>query len=76
MSHTTSAPTSGNEWPTGGTKINSATMTGLTAGSTYYIFTRYKETATNMAGSRSRSSSGADGRDHQAEPNHPDGRER
>ena len=55
--YTTSAPTSGNEWPTGGTKINSATMTGLTAGSTYYIFTRYKETATNMAGSKIRSSS-------------------
>ena len=55
--YTTSAPTSGNEWPTGGTKINSATMTGLTAGSPYYIFTRYKETATNMAGSKIRSSS-------------------
>ena len=55
--YTTSAPTSGNEWPTGGTEIDSSTVTGLTEGSTYYIFTRYKETATQTAGSKIRSSS-------------------
>ena len=54
--YTTSAPTSGNEWPTG-TPITSATVENLTAGSTYYIFTRYKETATQTAGSKIRSSS-------------------
>ena len=48
--YTTSAPTSGNEWPTG-TPITSATVEDLTEGSTYYIFTRYKETATHTAGS-------------------------
>lgn len=55
--YTTSAPTSGNEWPTGGTEIDSSTVTGLTEGNTYYIFTRYKETATQTAGSKIRSSS-------------------
>lgn len=54
--YTTSAPTSGNEWPTG-TPITSATVEGLTEGSTYYIFTRYKETATHTAGSKISSSS-------------------
>ena len=55
--YTTSAPTSGNEWPTGGTKIDSSTVTDLTEGNTYYIFTRYKETATHTAGSKISSSS-------------------
>ena len=49
--YTTSAPTSGNEWPTSGTEINSTPVTGLTEGNTYYIFTRYKGTATHTAGS-------------------------
>ena len=55
--YTTSAPTSGNEWPTGGTEIGSSTVTGLTEGNTYYIFTRYKETDTHTAGSKITSSS-------------------
>ena len=50
--YTTGAPASGNEWPTGGTKINSSMVTGLTEGSTYYIFTRYKETDIRTAGSK------------------------
>ena len=50
--YTTGAPTSGNEWPTGGTEIGSSTVTGLTEGNTYYIFTRYKETDTHTAGSK------------------------
>ena len=33
--YTTSAPTSGNGWPTGGTPITSATVNGLNQGSTY-----------------------------------------
>ena len=49
--YTTSAPTSGNEWPTDGTEIHSSTVTGLTEGNTYYIFTRFKETDTQTAGS-------------------------
>ena len=55
--YTTSAPTSGNEWPTGGTEIDSSTVTGLTEGKTYYIYTRFKETNTQTAGSKIRSSS-------------------
>ena len=50
--YTTSAPTSGNGWPTGGTPITSATVNGLTKGSTYYIFTRYKGTDTHQTGSK------------------------
>ena len=50
--YTTSAPTSGNGWPTGGTPITSATVTGLKKGSTYYIFTRYKGTDTHQTGSK------------------------
>lgn len=50
--YTTSAPTSGNGWPTGGTPITSATVDGLTKGSTYYIFTRYKGTDTHQTGSK------------------------
>ena len=55
--YTTSAPTSGNEWPTGGTEIDSSTVTGLTEGSTYYIYTRFKENDTQTAGSKISSSS-------------------
>ena len=55
--YTTGAPASGNEWPTGGTEINSSTVTGLTEGNTYYIFTRHKETATHTTGSKISSSS-------------------
>lgn len=55
--YTTSAPTSGNEWPTSGTPITSATVDGLNKGSTYYVFTRYKGTDTHQAGSKSRSNS-------------------
>lgn len=37
--YTTSAPTSGNEWPTDGTEIHSSTVTGLTEGNTYlYLY--------------------------------------
>ena len=54
--YTTSAPTSGNEWPTG-TPISSATVEGLDEGSTYYIYTRFKETDTQTAGSKISSSS-------------------
>ena len=50
--YTTSAPTSGNGWPTGGTPITSATVNGLNKGSTYYIFTRYKGTNTHQTGSK------------------------
>lgn len=50
--YTTSAPTSGNGWPTGGTPITSATVDGLKKGSTYYIFTRYKGTDTHQTGSK------------------------
>ena len=50
--YTTSAPTSGNGWPTGGTPITSATVNGLKKGSTYYIFTRYKGTNTHQTGSK------------------------
>ena len=49
--YTTSAPTSGSEWPSSGKEINSSTVTGLTKGETYYIYTRYKGTATHTAGS-------------------------
>lgn len=55
--YTTSAPTSGNEWPTSGTPITSATVNGLNQGSTYYVFTRYKGTDTHQAGSKIRSNS-------------------
>lgn len=50
--YTTSPPTSGNGWPTGGTPITSATVNGLKKGSTYYIFTRYKGTDTHQTGSK------------------------
>lgn len=50
--YTTSAPTSGNGWPTGGTPITSATVDGLNQGSTCYIFTRYKGTDTHQTGSK------------------------
>lgn len=55
--YTTSAPTSGNGWPTGGTPITSATVNGLKKGSTYYIFTRYKESNTHQTGSKVSSNS-------------------
>lgn len=55
--YTTSAPTSGNGWPTGGTPITSATVDGLNQGSTYYIFTRYKESNTHQTGSKVSSTS-------------------
>ena len=55
--YTTSAPTSGNGWPTGGTPITSATVNGLNQGSTYYIFTRYKESDTHQTGSKVSSTS-------------------
>lgn len=55
--YTTSAPTSGNGWPTGGTPITSATVNGLNKGSTYYIFTRYKESNTHQTGSKVSSTS-------------------
>ena len=50
--YTTSPPTSGNGWPTGGTPITSATVNGLNQGSTCYIFTRYKESNTHRTGSK------------------------
>ena len=55
--YTTSAPTSGNGWPTGGTPITSATVNGLNQGSTCYIFTRYKDTDTHQTGSKVSSTS-------------------
>lgn len=55
--YTTSAPTSGNGWPTGGTPITSATVNGLNQGSTCYIFTRYKESDTHQTGSKVSSTS-------------------
>lgn len=55
--YTTSAPTSGSGWPTGGTPITSATVNGLNQGSTYYIFTRYKDTDTHQTGSKVSSTS-------------------
>lgn len=55
----TDSPASGSEWPTppGGKEITSATVEGLNAGSTYYIYTRFKETDTHTAGSKISSSS-------------------
>ena len=55
--YTTSPPTSGNGWPTGGTPITSATVNGLNQGSTCYIFTRYKESNTHQTGSKISSTS-------------------
>lgn len=55
--YTTSPPTSGNGWPTGGTPITSATVNGLNQGSTCYIFTRYKESNTHQTGSKVSSTS-------------------
>lgn len=52
----TDSPASGSGWPTG-TPITSATVEHLTAGNTYYIYTRYKETDTHTAGSKISSSS-------------------
>ena len=52
----TDSPASGSGWPSG-TPISSATVENLTAGSTYYIYTRYKETDTHTAGSKISSSS-------------------
>ena len=53
----TSSPDNSGEWPTGGTPINSATVEGLSAGSTYFIYTRCKETNTHQPGSKIISSS-------------------
>ena len=53
----TKSPATGNEWPTGGTEIHSATVDELNTGSTYYIYTRFMETDTHTAGSKIRSSS-------------------
>lgn len=55
--YTTSPPTSGSGWPTGGTPITSATVNGLNQGSTCYIFTRYKESNTHQTGSKVSSTS-------------------
>lgn len=52
----TDSPASGSGWPSG-TPITSATVEKLTAGSTYYIYTRFKETDTHTAGSKISSSS-------------------
>ena len=52
----TDSPASGSGWPSG-TPITSATVENLTAGNTYYIYTRYKETDTHTAGSKISSSS-------------------
>ena len=49
--YTTSAPTSGNKWPTGGTEIDSNTVTSLASDTTYYVFARFEETKTHTAGS-------------------------
>ena len=53
----TDSPATGNGWPTGGKEIDSSTVTGLTEGKTYYIYTRFKATDTQTAGSKIRSSS-------------------
>ena len=53
----TDSPATGNGWPAGGTEIDSSTVTGLTEGDTYYIYTRYKGTDTHQPGSKIRSSS-------------------
>ena len=53
----TDSPATGNGWPTGGTPITSATVEKLTAGNTYYIYTRFKETDTHTTGSKISSSS-------------------
>ena len=53
----TDSPATGNGWPTGGTEIHSSTVTGLTEGKTYYIYTRYKGTDTHQPGSKIISSS-------------------
>ena len=53
----TDSPATGNGWPDGGTEIHSSTVTGLTEGKTYYIYTRYKGTDTHQPGSKIRSSS-------------------
>ena len=53
----TKSPVTGSEWPDGGTEIHSSTVKELNTGSTYYIYTRYEETATHTAGSKIRSSS-------------------
>ncbi|WP_418913312.1 S-layer homology domain-containing protein [Agathobaculum sp.] len=52
----TDSPASGSGWPSG-TPITSATVENLTAGNTYYIYTRFKETDTQTAGSKISSSS-------------------
>ena len=53
----TDSPATGNGWPDGGTEIHSSTVTGLTEGKTYYIYTRYKGTDTHQPGSKISSSS-------------------
>ncbi len=53
----TDSPATGNGWPAGGTEIDSSTVTGLTEGKTYYIYTRYKGTDTHQPGSKIISSS-------------------
>lgn len=52
----TDSPASGSGWPSG-TPISSATVEELDTGSTYYIYTRFKETDTHTAGSKISSSS-------------------
>ena len=53
----TTSPATGNGWPTSGKEITSATVEELDTGKTYYIYTRFKETDTQTAGSKIRSSS-------------------
>ena len=52
----TDSPASGSGWPSG-TPISSATVEELDTGRTYYIYTRFKETDTQTAGSKISSSS-------------------
>ena len=53
----TNSPINSGEWPDSGMAITSATVEGLNAGDTYYIYTRFKGTATHTAGSKISSSS-------------------
>ena len=52
----TDSPVTSSGWPSG-TPITSATVEKLTAGKTYYIYTRFTETDTQTAGSKISSSS-------------------
>ena len=47
----TISPASGNEWPSDGTEFGSNTVTSLASDKTYYVFARFKGTATHTAGS-------------------------